>query len=378
MLPDRPGWISANGLVPDYARWQELQVMAILQAIRERVRAANPRFLLGNLLDPESLPGLARGFGTATMPALVFSELEYHGGIAGVPGRVEQLQRQGYPVWYVPGLWIKPVSPPQLPELVRTLGPATGGYWIWSSAALMPGASGEYAPAPGYSAADFWPAFRLANDALAAGLKAAPAATAPAPTGPRAVVPRIAGPEPTPADWAKAVVLGPFVSHRTGEPARAATTARALWDGRRLLLWVQCAEPDLASMPALHGERDDATLWQQDSLEIFWRRPESGAYVHVIVNAAGTVSDAFSDGIRPEDPGWNATISATASRAEQQWEVRLALPLAADGAGDIPPGGTVRLELARNRPGAGETTCWAPTGGMFRGAPNLWGTLVLE
>lgn len=377
-LSDRPAWISANGLVADYARWQELQLMAILQAIRERVRAVNPRFLLGNLLDPESLPGLARGFGTATMPALVFSELEYHGGIAGVPDRLEQLQRQGYPLWYVPGLWIKPVNPPQLPELVRTLGPATGGYWIWSSAALMPGASGEYAPAPGYGAADFWPAFRLANTALSSALQAGAAAAAPAPGGPRATVPRLVGREATAADWARAAVLGPFVGHRAGEPAQAATTARALWDGRRLLLWVQCAEPNAAALSALHGERDDPTLWQQDSLEIFWRRPTSGAYAHVIVNAAGTVADAFSDGIRPEDPGWNAAISATAQRPEPQWELHLELPLAADGADDLPAGATIRFELARNRPAAGETTCWAPTGGMFRGAPNLWGTLLLE
>ena len=96
----------------------------------------NPRFLLGNLLDPESLAGLARGFGTPTMPALVFSELEYNGGIAGTPGRVEQLRREGYPVWYVPGLWIRPVTPPMLPELVAAVAPATGGYWIWSTAAL--------------------------------------------------------------------------------------------------------------------------------------------------------------------------------------------------------------------------------------------------
>ena len=165
-LTDRPAWLWANGLAADYARRQELQVMAILSDIRARVRAANPRFLLGNLLGPESLPGLARGFGTAAMPALVFSELEYLGEIAAVPQRTEQLRRDGYPVWYLAGLWIKPVTPPMLPELAAALAPSTGGYWIWSTAAFRPDARPPYAHAEGYSHDDYWQAFRRANDAL--------------------------------------------------------------------------------------------------------------------------------------------------------------------------------------------------------------------
>ena len=50
-LADRPAWIAGNGLARDYARWQELEVTAILRGIQERVHAANPDFLLGNLLD---------------------------------------------------------------------------------------------------------------------------------------------------------------------------------------------------------------------------------------------------------------------------------------------------------------------------------------
>jgi hypothetical protein len=378
-LADRPAWIAGNGLVGDYARWQELQVMAILGGIRQRVRQVAAQFLLGNLLDPESLPGLARGFGTPTMPALVFSELEYHGGVAGLPDRLERLRREGYPVWYVPGLWIRPVTPSVLPGLVRQVGPGSGGFWIWSSAAFAPNASGEYAHAESSSHDDYWQAFRQANADLTAAIAAGAVSSPPEPrVGPRATVPRVDGPTPTPADWDRSVVLGPFVFYQDGRPAQAATLARVLWDGQRLHLWLTCHEPAPASPPPLHGERDDATLWQQDSIEVFWRRPESGAYAHVVVNAAGTVADAFSDGIRPEDPGWNANIEATASRGPKQWELRLAIPLAADGAGPLAAGSEMCFELARNRPGGGETTCWAPTGGMFRGASNLWGTLVLE
>ncbi len=165
-LADRPAWIAANDLVEDYARRQELEVTAILESIRDRVRAIDPDFLLGNLLDPESLPGLARGFGTPDMPALVFSELEYHGDVSGVAERVASLRDRGYPVWYVPGLWLKPVTPPELPALVRSAAPLSGGYWLWSTAAFSPDAGPPYAHAEDYSHDDYWRAFGQANEAL--------------------------------------------------------------------------------------------------------------------------------------------------------------------------------------------------------------------
>lgn len=165
-LADRPAWIAANELAEDYARRQELEVTAILEGIRARVRAIEPDFLLGNLLGPESLPGLARGFGTPEMPALVFSELEYHGDVSGVAERVARLGEEGYPVWYVPGLWLKPVTPPELPALLRSAAPISGGYWLWSTAAFSPDAGGPFSHADSYSHDDYWRAFGQANEGL--------------------------------------------------------------------------------------------------------------------------------------------------------------------------------------------------------------------
>jgi hypothetical protein len=376
-LRERPAWIAANALAGDYARWQELEVMGILGAIRERVREANPRFLLGNLLDAESLAGLARGFGTPSMPALVFSELEYSGGIAGLPARLANLRSQGYPVCYIPGLWIKPVTPPRLPELVRTIGPGSGGFWIWSSAAFADNAGAEYAHAEGYSHDAYWQAFKEANAALTAALRSGASAEAPAQVGPRAEVPRSRSTTPSAAEWADAAVLGPFLEYCSGTPALAATHVRALWDGTTLHLWARCDEPQPEQMRTKAAERDDGLLWEQDCLEVFWQHPGTTAYAHVVVTSAGVVADAFSDGIRPEDLGWDAPIETAATRTDQGWELRLRLPLAAAGGGVLEPGTEIRFELARHRPGR-ETTCWAPTGGMYRAAPNLWGTLLLR
>lgn len=379
VLADRPAWTAGNGLARDYPRRQEIEVAAILQGIRERVHAVNPDFLLGNLLDPESLPGLARGFGTPEMPALIFSELEYPGNTAGTPGRISQLREGGYPALYVVGFALTTVTPSQLTALAGDVAPGTAGYWLWSSASLRDGAPAEYAHPKAYSHDDYWKGFRAANDAVAAALRTGGAS---APAGTQAVpqtdVPRTAGAPKSDAEWAAGVPLEPFLDHMTGAPAKAATRARALWDGKRLHLSVTCEEPAPEKSPPLQGGRDDGSLWQQESVEVFWMRPGSGRYAHVVVNAAGTVLDALAEGLRAEDPGWNADVRTQARKTAGGWELLLSIPLDADGAGDLPPGSRIRFELARNRPGGGETTCWAPTRGMFRGAPELWGVLTLR
>lgn len=172
-LSVRPAWTAANGLAADYARRQELAVMAILRGIEQRVHAVVPHFLLGNLLDPESLPGLARGLGTTATPALVFSESEYGGNVAAVPGRVAKLHDEGYPALYVTGLAVKSVTPPQLPGVVAQCAPASAGYWLWSSAAFSPDAGAEYQHAAGYSHDDYWEAFAMSNEGLTVALERA-------------------------------------------------------------------------------------------------------------------------------------------------------------------------------------------------------------
>lgn len=383
-LRDRPSWMHANGLTRDYARHQEIVVTSILRSITRRVRAVKPDFLLGNMLDPESLPGLARGLGTPTMPALIFSELEYQGNLGGMPERQFQLRSEGYPALYAPGLWPKPVRADAVAGLIREAGVSSAGYWIWSALAFTTGSKGIYACHPDFKPDDYWRAVRAGNDALTeATKKAAPDAlrgptTMPAALGPRATIPRIATAPPSDKDWERAAILAPFLLNNNGQPPVAKTYARVLWDGKRLYVRVTCEEPAPEKIKPPRGERDDSTLWTQDSVEAFWKRPGSSSYMHIIANTAGTISDALADGLKPEDIGWNADIVAQARRTNSGWRIDLSVPLESDGQGVIRPGSQLRFELARNRPGGGETSCWAPTQGMFIAAPHLWGTLVLE
>ena len=132
---ERAAWMKSHGIASDYARWQEASIANILQDMRTGL-AANPR-LLGNLHAIEDLAGLARGFGTPEMPALIFGELGVQGGddgyfnVSRLPKRVADLRKNGYPAIFVTGLWLLHVTPPDLPESYAN-SDCYAGYWVWS------------------------------------------------------------------------------------------------------------------------------------------------------------------------------------------------------------------------------------------------------
>ncbi len=377
-ISNRASWIAGNGLALEYARWQEIEVMGILKGIEKRVHAIKPNFIFGNLLDPESVAGLSRGFGTPTMPSLIFSELEYQGNISGVQGRLTQLKTLGYPSLYVPGFWIQPVKPQQLPDLVKESAIQSAGYWIWSSAAFGDGVKGDFAHNKDYTHDDYWKAFKVSNQVLTKQLASKNIKKKAITKVPQVIVPRVKSAPVSDVDWAKAVKIGPFVHHVTGEIAKADTYTRMLWDGKCLYLKIMCSEPTPEKSPVSKGGRDESTIWLQDSIEIFWTRPDSDRTVQLMINSAGTVYDALSIGLRDFDPGWNADIISKAKQIKGGWELYVTIPVDADGGGIIKPNGKLRFEIARNRPGGQETTSWTRVGGMFKGAPDLWGVLVLK
>jgi hypothetical protein len=177
-LAERAAWTERQVVSQDYQRWQEATVVEILRGVRGRVRAVRPDFLLGNLTAIEYLPGLARGLGTPEMPALIFGEREYKGrdeggwfNVSGLPERVANLAKDGYPALFVSGLWIQPVVPPDFPRLAVTLGAPYAGYWVWSTAGFGPDAHGDYAHHPAYTDEDYWAAFKTTHTALTAALK---------------------------------------------------------------------------------------------------------------------------------------------------------------------------------------------------------------
>lgn len=171
----RVAWAQRHVVGLDYQRWQELSVRKILADVRSRVRTVRPDFLLGNLAGIEfSVPGMADGFGTPQMPALVFGEREYKGrddggwyNVSGLPDRVENLRKR-HSALYVTGLWPRYVTPPNIPRVMGKLVLPYAGYWIWSTAAFQDDASGDAPLGAGFSRDDYWIALGEANRAMGA------------------------------------------------------------------------------------------------------------------------------------------------------------------------------------------------------------------
>ena len=380
-LDDRPTRIAQSNLYKDYSRWQEREVSAILREIEKRVHGVNPDFILGYMLAIEPLAGLARGVGTPDMPCLIFSELEYKGSIGGVAGRVKSLKKLGYPALYVPGFWTR-FPPSQYPDLVKQVGPTTGGYWIWNLGAFANWGVEEYDHAKGYSNEDYWKAYRESNDLLTKILASGKyPQVKPATQVPNVTVPRIGHPPRSDKDWQSAAVISSFVKLNTTAPAEVATQVKVLWDGQRLYLRFLCDEPDPQGMPKSSLNRDDVhKVWGCDSIEVFWKRPDIATYAQVLVDHVGTIADQLTEGLGPADPGWNADIQAKPNRTETGWQLDISIPLEADGQGPLPAGSRIRVVFARNRwrDGGLNTTCWPAMLGMFKGSPNLWAVFTLQ
>lgn len=200
--------------------------------------------------------------------------------------------------------------------------------------------------------------------------RARPGATA---TAQEATVPPTIDGRLAPGEWDQAARLTNFTLHEADDPAPDQTLVYVTWDRERLYLGFRCDQP--GGNPKADALTRDATVWEDDSLEVFVQ-PDLKAprYYHFIGNSAGVIYDAQGLGA----PGWNGAWSYHASVATDHWEGELSIPLSQleirPGDGDT----TIGLNLCRNqrRPEA-RASCWAPVSGTFHN-PELFGTLTLS
>ena len=161
------------------------------------------------------------------------------------------------------------------------------------------------------------------------------------------------------------------------------------WDGERLHVRFDCADPD----PWWTLAERDASLWEEEVVEVFLARgaetPRS--YAEFEVNPGGALFDAWIDnpdsrretmriGIGWDCAGidWRAGIESERAR----WWAELAIPLGAVAAAtDLRgPWRANFYRIERPRPGEPEYTAWSPTlvapADFHR--PARFGTLILE
>jgi len=388
----RQAFLKANDLSALYARYQAREVQKMASEIERAVHRINPDFVLGYLPIFEWVPGLSRGFGTPTQPVIVFSESEYTPGYsAQVDANAAAWPQAGYPVLYLPGLWLAQHKPESVAQNAFRLARAADGWWFFLTMAVtLPAEKREryWTLAPGYDAPEYLAAMRRANDAIREYVRTGavpdwlPESEEPPP--PEATVPSTSAPPRIDGDlsdppWQKAVRLA-FRENARGGPPDAGSTAFVCYDDRNLYVAVECLEPQMEKVVATHTDPDDGDLWHDDCVEIFLSpRPATSIYYHFLINPLGVLADVAygRQGVGSSETTWDSGATVAARRGPDHWTVELALPFRSVGGATPPRGRTWRANFNRERRPVSELSAWSPTGGFFH-RPAHFGVLKWE
>lgn len=169
-------------------------------------------------------------------------------------------------------------------------------------------------------------------------------------------------------------VLGAFAD-AAGQPAAVQTRAVVSCDAANLRLQVECREPRMDHLVAKCRQDRDASIFQDDCVELFLSPTgEATGYLHLVTNA---------NGARWEEQGhggvtWTGKWSARASRGADGWTVEMTIPFATLGA--RPARGSVWwLNLCRQRQAGGELqlSAWSPTDSNFHDT-SCFGAMVFD
>lgn len=187
-FPPESRWeyLVKRGQYQDYLDDLAGRVTERTAAIRGEVRAVKPDFVFAVMPGGEGwyFDGLARGFGSADIPMLMFSETEYFGGwSARSAACLENIRSKQLPVLLVGGLTVSAYNAEGLAAKVLELAEKCDGYWLYYGESLFSKSPkiiersfrpSEYAlrePGPRY-----WQAITAVNERLDAGFSVSAAA----------------------------------------------------------------------------------------------------------------------------------------------------------------------------------------------------------
>lgn len=109
-------------------------------------------------------------------------------------------------------------------------------------------------------------------------------------------------------------------------PVEAKSSIQITFDDRNLYFYIKCDESDTKSMMPGSKKRD-ASIWDDNCVEMYWAPSETAPwdYYHIIINSAGTMTDALGTGLATE---WNSKGQSAAIIGEKKWTAEAAIPLA--------------------------------------------------
>ena len=183
--------------------------------------------------------------------------------------------------------------------------------------------------------------------------------------------------------WQAAAVTEPFLILAATATAPRQTRARVAFDRENIYVAIEADEPDPAALSTTLYPRDDAHVWQSDSLEIMLQPvPGSLRYFHFAFTPAGSRYDGMT-GTGQADAAWNADPDwrvATAKLADR-WQAEVAIPFKALGVESPLRGEAWGLKFCRTVYGRGGNrkddfnTTWSyqPSGSYHD--PMGWGRL---
>ena len=163
--------------------------------------------------------------------------------------------------------------------------------------------------------------------------------------------------------WASVYPSESFFVYQEGmKIASAPTCARLLYDDESIYVAFSCWVPD-GGMPVAQERERDGPVLEDDSVEIFLApRDLRGGYVHLMINAAGSLRDQKCTPVTDEtgvtsmrrDPDWNAEgVQVKTAQREGRWDAEVRIPLGDLGVEAV--GGGWKANLTREYLSANDT-----------------------
>jgi len=109
-------------------------------------------------------------------------------------------------------------------------------------------------------------------------------------------------------------------------PVQAKASIKITFDDQNLYFFIKCAESDTKSMMPGSRKRDSG-IWDDNCVELYFAPSETTPwdYYHIIINCAGTLTDAIGTGLPTE---WNSNGKSAGVIGDKEWTAEAAIPLA--------------------------------------------------
>jgi len=172
---------------------------------------------------------------------------------------------------------------------------------------------------------------------------------------------------------------GEFTLLDSGEPAPQDTRVAVRYTDAALLIDFSCAESAMDSVKTSKTTRDDAELWQDDSVGIFLSPDPAKGYIHLMITPAGVILDEKSSPGGKRDRSFDiAGLQLSMSRGEAGWGASVTIPYAGLGCGPPQSGSEWGFNATRSQPGPSINSSWSPLSmGTFH-APTEFGVLRFD